>query len=54
MAFQNQRKRSKRTCVAAAGTLLLEFGILSRLTGVSTFESAAKRAVSTIWENDQR
>ena len=32
------------------GTLLLEFGILSRLTGVSTFESAAKRAVDIIWE----
>ena len=47
---KSNKKEAKETCVAAAGTLLLEFGILSRLTGVSTFESAAKRAVSTIWE----
>ena len=37
-------------CPVLSGTLLLEFGILSRLTGVSTFESAAKRAVDVIWE----
>ena len=33
---------------------MLEFGILSRLTGVSTFESAAKRAVDIIWERRRK
>eukprot|EP00943_MAST-04B_sp_MAST-4B-sp1_P000694 g694.t1 len=47
---KSNKKAAKETCVAAAGTLLLEFGILSRLSGVSTFESAAKRAVNVIWE----
>merc|ERR1711871_794004 len=47
---KSKKKEAKETCVAAAGTLLLEFGILSRLSGVSAFESAAKRAVNVIWE----
>lgn len=38
------------TCPAGAGSLLLEFGILSRLLRDSRFESAAIRAVETLWK----
>jgi len=40
---------SPETCTACAGTLLLEFGMLSHLTGNSTFEKVAKRALMAIW-----
>ncbi|TPX31952.1 hypothetical protein SmJEL517_g04857 [Synchytrium microbalum] len=38
------------TCTAGAGTLILEFGILSRLTGNKVFERVAKKALRAIWE----
>lgn len=38
------------TCIAGAGTLLLEFGILSRLLSDPTYEMAARRAVRKIWD----
>jgi hypothetical protein len=38
-----------QTCAAAAGTYLLEFGLLSRLTGDPVFEAAARRAVAALW-----
>lgn len=37
------------TCTAGAGSLLVEFGILSRLIGDSTFEWVARRAVRALW-----
>ncbi|TFK28812.1 alpha mannosidase-like protein [Coprinopsis marcescibilis] len=37
------------TCTAGAGSLILEFGTLSRLTGDDRFEKAAKRAFFGIW-----
>ncbi|XP_075039847.1 ER degradation-enhancing alpha-mannosidase-like protein 1 [Mixophyes fleayi] len=37
------------TCTAGAGSLLVEFGILSRLLGDSTFEWMARRAVQALW-----
>ncbi|XP_063797356.1 ER degradation-enhancing alpha-mannosidase-like protein 1 isoform X2 [Pseudophryne corroboree] len=37
------------TCTAGAGSLLVEFGILSRLLGDSTFEWMARRAVRALW-----
>uniref|UniRef100_A0A3B3QXE3 alpha-1,2-Mannosidase n=1 Tax=Paramormyrops kingsleyae TaxID=1676925 RepID=A0A3B3QXE3_9TELE len=37
------------TCTAGAGSLLVEFGILSRLVGDSTFEWVARRAVKALW-----
>ncbi|XP_018418050.1 PREDICTED: ER degradation-enhancing alpha-mannosidase-like protein 1 [Nanorana parkeri] len=37
------------TCTAGAGSLLVEFGILSRLLGDSTFEWVARRAVQSLW-----
>lgn len=38
------------TCTAGAGSLLVEFGILSRLVGDSTFEWVARRAVKALWK----
>lgn len=40
---------SNETCTAGAGSLLVEFGILSRLLGDSTFEWVARRAVKALW-----
>ena len=37
------------TCTAAAGTLVLEFGALTRLTGDGRFEAAARRAAVALW-----
>ncbi|XP_031563144.1 ER degradation-enhancing alpha-mannosidase-like protein 1 [Actinia tenebrosa] len=37
------------TCLAGAGTLIIEFGILSRLLNDPTFENLARRAVSEVW-----
>ncbi|KAL9549006.1 hypothetical protein MBANPS3_005418 [Mucor bainieri] len=38
------------TCTAGAGSLILEFGVLSRLTGDPTYEQAAKRALKAVWQ----
>ncbi|XP_052226391.1 ER degradation-enhancing alpha-mannosidase-like protein 1 [Dreissena polymorpha] len=38
------------TCTAGAGTLVLEFGILSRLLGDPIYESVARKAVQRIWD----
>ncbi|KAM9074949.1 ER degradation-enhancing alpha-mannosidase-like protein 1 isoform 1-T1 [Megaptera novaeangliae] len=40
---------NNETCTAGAGSLLVEFGILSRLLGDSTFEWVARRAVKALW-----
>ncbi|CAG0882674.1 unnamed protein product [Darwinula stevensoni] len=37
------------TCTAGAGSLVLEFGILSRLSGDPTFEASARRANRALW-----
>ncbi|GLE06179.1 hypothetical protein PINS_up015390 [Pythium insidiosum] len=37
------------TCPAAAGSLLVEFSYLSRLSGVATFETTARDAVLALW-----
>ncbi|PVZ97478.1 hypothetical protein BB558_006548 [Smittium angustum] len=39
------------TCTAGAGTLLLEFATLSRLTNETVFEDAAKHAIKQLWFN---
>ncbi|KAF0686062.1 Aste57867_22124 [Aphanomyces stellatus] len=38
------------TCPAAAGSLLLEFSVLSRLSDIPDFEEAAKDAVWALWD----
>jgi hypothetical protein len=47
---KSNSKEAKETCVAAAGTMMVEFGLLSRLTGVSTFETVARKAVLSLWK----
>jgi hypothetical protein len=47
---QKPTTENTETCSAGAGTLLLEFITLSRLTGDSRFEELAKRAFWAIWE----
>lgn len=42
-------RESRANCVSGAGTLLLELGRLSRLTGDGRFEAAARRAVAALW-----
>ncbi|XP_059494118.1 ER degradation-enhancing alpha-mannosidase-like protein 3 isoform X2 [Stegostoma tigrinum] len=42
------------TCTACAGTMILEFAALSRLTGESIFEEYARRAMDFLWEKRQR
>ena len=37
------------TCTAGAGTMVLEFGILSRLLGDPVYESYARRSVDRLW-----
>ncbi|CAO3564639.1 unnamed protein product [Mortierella alpina] len=44
------RDESSETCVAGAGSLLLEFGVLSRWTGDKTYEEAAKTALFELWD----
>jgi mannosidase alpha-like ER degradation enhancer 1 len=43
------RGDSRTQCTAGCGTLLLEFGLLSRLTGNSTFHTLALEALQALW-----
>ncbi|KAJ2680458.1 hypothetical protein GGI25_000750 [Coemansia spiralis] len=40
---------TSETCVAGIGTLLLEFGTLSRLTNETIFEHVARQALQELW-----
>ncbi|XP_051868114.1 ER degradation-enhancing alpha-mannosidase-like protein 3 [Pristis pectinata] len=42
------------TCTACAGTLILEFAALSRLSGDPIFEQHARKALDFLWERRQR
>ncbi|KAI9319623.1 glycoside hydrolase [Dichotomocladium elegans] len=44
------RTETIETCTAGAGSLVLEFGVLSRLTNNSYYEEAAKRALKALWD----
>lgn len=44
------RREVTETCSAGAGSLTLEFTVLSRLTGDPRFEQAAKRAFWEVWK----
>ncbi|XP_030377293.1 ER degradation-enhancing alpha-mannosidase-like protein 3 [Scaptodrosophila lebanonensis] len=43
-------KKSRETCTACAGTILLEFAALSRLTGDPIFEVRAHAAMDSLWK----
>lgn len=50
MAVQGVLPKDTRfTCTACAGTLLLEFGTLSRLTGDPIYEQKASHAVKQVF-----
>ncbi|CAG0894992.1 unnamed protein product [Cyprideis torosa] len=40
---------SRETCTAGAGSLLLEFGLLSRLSGDPVYEAKARRVNKALW-----
>jgi len=42
------------TCTACAGTMILEFAALSRLTGEKIFEEKASRAMDVLWSSRHR
>eukprot|EP00038_Savillea_parva_P030425 m.77752 g.77752 ORF g.77752 m.77752 type:complete len:645 (+) comp9160_c0_seq1:37-1971(+) len=42
-------RKNTATCTACAGTMLLEFGALSRFVGDPKFERAARRAMEALW-----
>ncbi|XP_056288995.1 ER degradation-enhancing alpha-mannosidase-like protein 3 [Pseudoliparis swirei] len=42
------------TCTACAGTMILEFAALSRLSGNSVFEEHARKALDVLWQRRQR
>uniref|UniRef100_A0A8C1LSD2 alpha-1,2-Mannosidase n=1 Tax=Cyprinus carpio TaxID=7962 RepID=A0A8C1LSD2_CYPCA len=42
------------TCTACAGTMILEFAALSRLSGDPIFEENARKAMDVLWEKRQR
>ncbi|XP_067622052.1 ER degradation-enhancing alpha-mannosidase-like protein 3 isoform X2 [Eurosta solidaginis] len=43
-------KKSRETCTACAGTILLEFAALSRLSGDPVFEALAHTAMDALWK----
>ena len=47
---QQPISEATETCSAGAGSLILEFSTLSRLTGMHVFEEVAKRAFWAIWD----
>lgn len=49
-ATQNTKAELTETCSAGAGSLVLEFATLSRLTGDPHYEQLAKRAFWSVWE----
>ena len=49
-ANQNSKAELTETCSAGAGSLILEFATLSRLTGDPRYEQVAKRAFWSVWE----
>eukprot|EP00965_Chrysotila_dentata_P196094 6177379-Pleurochrysis_carterae.AAC.4 len=46
--------QARVTCTAAAGSLTLEFGALSVLTGDAKYEAVAKRAALAVWRYRSR
>lgn len=50
----NELRSVQETCTACAGSLILEFATLSRLTGDSIFEEKARTALDSLWEYRHR
>ncbi|BHF57825.1 ER degradation-enhancing alpha-mannosidase-like protein 3 [Sparganum proliferum] len=54
LGIGTQRRQETDTCTACAGTMILEFATLSRLTGNPIYEQKAARAMSYIWKQRNR
>lgn len=44
-------KLDQATCTACAGSMILEFAALSRLSGDTVFENVAERAMTSLWDH---
>lgn len=49
LAYGVPENETNQTCAAGAGSLILEFGVLSRLTRDQRYETAAKHALKKLW-----
>jgi len=47
-------EKDRFTCTACAGTLLLEFATLSRLSGDDVYERRARQALQVLWDKRNR
>lgn len=47
-------KNQPDTCTACAGSMILEFATLSRLTGDGIFEEKARKAMDFLWQQRHR
>lgn len=45
----DELRQSRETCTACAGTILLEFAALSRLSGEPIFEQKAHICMDALW-----
>lgn len=50
----NKLRSAHETCTACAGSLILEFATLSRLTGDEIFEEKARGALDALWKHRHR
>ncbi|CAH8843416.1 unnamed protein product [Trichobilharzia szidati] len=48
------KKQEENTCTACAGTMILEFAALSRLTGDPIYEEKAAKAMAFLWKQRNR
>ncbi|TPP57246.1 alpha-1 2-Mannosidase [Fasciola gigantica] len=48
------KKQEVNTCTACAGTMILEFAALSRLTGNAVYEEKAAQALNYLWKQRSR
>lgn len=46
----DELRHSRETCTACAGTILLEFAALSRLSGEPIFEAKATKTMDALWK----
>uniref|UniRef100_A0A3P9M6J4 alpha-1,2-Mannosidase n=1 Tax=Oryzias latipes TaxID=8090 RepID=A0A3P9M6J4_ORYLA len=51
---QSRTGTESDTCTACAGTMILEFAALSRLSGQPVFEEHARKALDVLWERRQK
>ncbi|XP_018647200.1 LOW QUALITY PROTEIN: mannosyl-oligosaccharidealpha-1,2-mannosidase-r el ated [Schistosoma mansoni] len=52
--YSGLTKQEENTCTACAGTMILEFAALSRLTGNPIYEEKAAKAMAFLWKQRNR